>query len=64
MALANSATWLFTFIVAEIGPPTIEIIEYKRYINFAVLNVAFVSLIFFSNPEVCPPLPCRLILNL
>ena len=64
IALANSVTWLFTFIVAEIGPPTIEIIEYKRYIIFAVLNVAFGSLILFSTLEVCTPFLCRLILDL
>jgi MFS family permease len=56
-AFATSATWLFTFIVAEITPPAIENIGYKTYTIFAVLNVSFIPLIYFFYPEVCLPLP-------
>jgi MFS family permease len=51
-ALSTSATWLFTFIVAEITPPAISNIGYKTYIIFAVLNMAFIPLIYFFYPEV------------
>lgn len=51
-ALSTSATWLFTFIVAEITPPAISNIGYKTYIVFAVLNVAFIPIIYFFYPEV------------
>ncbi|KAJ5261397.1 Sugar transporter STL1 [Penicillium angulare] len=50
-ALSTSATWLFTFIVAEITPPAISNIGYKMYIIFAVLNVAFIPIIYLFYPE-------------
>lgn len=51
-AFATSATWLFTFVVAEITPPAISNIGYKTYIIFGILNVAFIPLIYFFYPEV------------
>ncbi|KAH8800222.1 general substrate transporter [Xylogone sp. PMI_703] len=50
-ALATSATWIFTFLVAEITPPAITNIGYRSYIIFGVLNVAFIPLIYFFYPE-------------
>ncbi|KKA23827.1 MFS sugar transporter, partial [Rasamsonia emersonii CBS 393.64] len=51
-ALATSATWIFTFLVAEITPPAISNIGWRTYIIFAVLNVAFMPVIYFFYPEV------------
>lgn len=51
-AFATSATWLFTFVVAEITPPAITNIGWKTYIIFGVLNLSFFPLIYFFYPEV------------
>ncbi|KAL1963340.1 hypothetical protein VTN77DRAFT_8461 [Rasamsonia byssochlamydoides] len=57
-ALATSATWIFTFLVAEITPPAISNIGWRTYIIFAVLNIAFMPLIYFFYAEVSTfPLP-------
>jgi MFS family permease len=51
-ALSTSATWIFTFLVAEITPPAITHLGSKTYIIFGVLNVVFLPLIYFFYPEV------------
>lgn len=53
-AFSTSATWLFTFVVAEITPPAISNIGWKTYVIFAVLNVSFIPLVYFFYPEVSP----------
>lgn len=51
-ALATSATWIFTFLIAEITPPAISNIGWRTYIIFAVFNVLFIPVIYFFYPEV------------
>jgi MFS family permease len=53
-AFATSATWIFTFLVAEITPPAINNIGWKTYIIFGALNLSFIPMIYFFYPEVCP----------
>jgi MFS family permease len=53
-ALATSATWIFTFLVAMITPPAISHIQWRTYIIFGVFNVAWLPLIYFFYPEVGP----------
>ena len=47
----TSATWIFTFLVAEITPPAITNIGWRTYIIFGVFNVAFIPVIYFFYPE-------------
>jgi MFS family permease len=51
-ALATSATWIFSFLIAEITPISITNIGYKSYIIFGLLNMAFVPILYFLYPEV------------
>lgn len=51
-AFSTSATWIFTFLVAEITPVAISSIGYKTYIIFGVINVFFIPIIYFFYPEV------------
>jgi len=44
-ALATASNWIFTFLVVEITPVSIENIQWKTYIYFAVFNVTFIPLI-------------------
>jgi MFS family permease len=50
-ALATSATWIFTFLVAMITPPAISNIGWRTYIIFGVFNLAWLPLIYFFYPE-------------
>lgn len=51
-ALATSATWIFSFLIAEITPISITNIGYKTYIIFGTLNFAFIPVLYFLYPEV------------
>ena len=51
-ALGTSATWIFTFLVAEITPVAITNIGYRTYIIFGVFNLAWIPIIYFFYPEV------------
>ena len=51
-ALATSATWIFTFLVAEITPVAITNIGYRTYIIFGVFNLAWIPIVYFFYPEV------------
>ncbi|RMZ07090.1 hypothetical protein D0864_02082 [Hortaea werneckii] len=50
-ALATASNWIFTFLVVEITPVSIDNIGYKTYIYFAIFNFCFVPLIYFFYPE-------------
>jgi hypothetical protein len=51
-AFATSATWIFSYLIAEITPISITNIGYKSYIIFGLLNTAFIPIIYFLYPEV------------
>ncbi|KAG2414953.1 hypothetical protein HFD88_006141 [Aspergillus terreus] len=50
-ALATATNWIFTFLVVEITPVSIDNIGYRTYIYFAVFNFCFLPLIYFFYPE-------------
>ncbi|KAE8358943.1 hypothetical protein BDV27DRAFT_168961 [Aspergillus caelatus] len=50
-ALATATNWIFTFLVVEITPVSIDNIGYRTYIYFAVFNFCFIPLIYFFYPE-------------
>ncbi|KAK1144279.1 hypothetical protein N8T08_005692 [Aspergillus melleus] len=50
-ALATATNWIFTFLVVEITPVSIDNIGYQTYIYFAVFNFCFLPLIYFFYPE-------------
>ncbi|KAK6369478.1 hypothetical protein LTS17_009384 [Exophiala oligosperma] len=50
-ALATASNWIFTFLVVEITPVSIDSIAWKTYIYFAVFNAAFLPVIWFFYPE-------------
>ncbi|EON66338.1 hypothetical protein W97_05731, partial [Coniosporium apollinis CBS 100218] len=50
-ALATASNWIFTFLVVEITPVSINSIKWKTYIYFAIFNAAFLPLIWFFYPE-------------
>ncbi|KAK9427196.1 general substrate transporter [Lipomyces doorenjongii] len=50
-ALSTAANWICNFLVVEITPPAIQNIGYRTYIIFAVLNAAFVPVVFFFFKE-------------
>ncbi|KAK6611032.1 sugar transporter Stl1 [Botrytis cinerea] len=50
-SLASASNWIFTFLVVEITPVSIDSIKWKTYIYFAVFNACFLPLIYFFYPE-------------
>ncbi|KAK5464859.1 hypothetical protein LTS15_001422 [Exophiala xenobiotica] len=50
-AFATSATWIFSYLIAEITPISITNIGSKSYIIFGLLNTAFIPIIYFLYPE-------------
>ncbi|KAB8264562.1 hypothetical protein BDV32DRAFT_160100 [Aspergillus pseudonomiae] len=52
-ALATATNWIFTFLVVEITPVSIDNVGYRTYIYFAVavFNFCFIPLIYFFYPE-------------
>lgn len=50
-ALATASNWIFTFLVVEITPVSIDSIGYKTYIYFCIFNFCFLPLIYFAYPE-------------
>ncbi|KAE8150909.1 hypothetical protein BDV25DRAFT_139345 [Aspergillus avenaceus] len=50
-ALATATNWIFTFLVVEITPVSIENIGYRTYIYFAVFNFCFIPIIYLFYPE-------------
>lgn len=51
-ALATASNWIFTFLVVEITPVSINSIGWKTYIYFGIFNACFLPLIWFFYPEV------------
>lgn len=49
--LATASNWIFTFLVVEITPVSINSIEWRTYIYFAVFNAVFIPLIYYFYPE-------------
>ncbi|KAJ4310901.1 hypothetical protein N0V94_008221 [Neodidymelliopsis sp. IMI 364377] len=52
-ALATTSNWIFTFLVVEITPVSINSIGWKTYVYFGVFNAFFLPLIYFYYPETC-----------
>ncbi|GME29248.1 sugar transporter [Neofusicoccum parvum] len=50
-SLATASNWIFTFLVVEIVPVSINNIAWRTYIYFAVFNAFFVPIIYFFYPE-------------
>ncbi|KAF1989914.1 general substrate transporter [Aulographum hederae CBS 113979] len=50
-ALATASNWIFTFLVVEITPVSINSIQWRTYIYFGVFNACFLPLIYFFYPE-------------
>jgi MFS family permease len=50
-ALATASNWIFTFLVVEITPISIDSIQWRTYIYFAIFNFTFLPLIWFFYPE-------------
>ena len=50
-ALATASNWIFTFLVVEITPISINSIHWKTYIYFAIFNACFIPIIWFFYPE-------------
>ncbi|KAF2832976.1 general substrate transporter [Ophiobolus disseminans] len=50
-SLATASNWIFTFLVVEITPISINSIGWRTYVYFGVFNAFFLPLIFFFYPE-------------
>ncbi|KAJ9149337.1 Sugar transporter STL1 [Pleurostoma richardsiae] len=50
-ALATASNWIFTFLVVEITPVSIDNIGWRTYVYFCIFNFFFLPLIFFFYPE-------------
>ncbi|KAJ5592035.1 uncharacterized protein N7459_002404 [Penicillium hispanicum] len=50
-AVSTSAVWMFNFLLAEVTPVGFDMISYRYYIIFAVLNAAIVPTVYFFFPE-------------
>ncbi|KAL4931175.1 transcription factor TFIIIB subunit BRF1 [Aspergillus undulatus] len=50
-AIGISANWLWNFFVAMIGPTLITDLEWKGYLIFMCLNLAFLPVLYFFYPE-------------
>lgn len=50
-ALATASNWIFTFLVVEITPVSINSIGWRTYVYFCVFNAFFLPLIYFFYPE-------------
>ncbi|KAM6536116.1 hypothetical protein FALCPG4_005634 [Fusarium falciforme] len=50
-ALATASNWIFTFLVVEITPISINNIGWRTYVYFCVFNFFFLPLIWFFYPE-------------
>ncbi|SAM02657.1 hypothetical protein [Absidia glauca] len=50
-SMSTAANWLGNFIVAEITPVLFEGIQFWTYILFALLNIAFIPMVYFWFPE-------------
>ena len=50
-AISTASNWIMNFLIVLVTPPAIQNIGYRTYIIFAVLNAAWLPVIFFFFPE-------------
>ena len=50
-AVSTACNWIFDYMIVQITPVAIGSIGYRTYIIFAVLNTAWVPVIYFFFPE-------------
>ncbi|KAF7555705.1 hypothetical protein G7Z17_g1999 [Cylindrodendrum hubeiense] len=50
-SISTAANWIFNYMIVQITPIAIEKIGWKTYIIFAVLNTAWVPIIYLFFPE-------------
>ena len=50
-AISTASNWIMNFLIVLITPPAIQNIKYRTYIIFAVLNAAWLPVIYFFFPE-------------
>ncbi|KAH8675228.1 sugar transporter STL1 [Ilyonectria robusta] len=50
-SISTAANWIFNYMIVQITPIAIDRIGWKTYIIFAVLNTAWVPIIFLFFPE-------------
>ena len=50
-AISTASNWIMNFLIVLITPPAIQNIGYRTYIIFAVLNAAWLPVIYFFFPE-------------
>jgi len=50
-SVATASNWICNFLIVQITPPAIQNIGWKTYIIFAILNAAWVPIIFVFYPE-------------
>ena len=50
-SLSTASNWIMNYMVVQITPPAIANIGYRTYIIFAVLNAAWVPVIYVFFPE-------------
>ena len=50
-AISTASNWIMNFLIVLITPPAIQNIQYRTYIIFAVLNTAWLPVIYFFFPE-------------
>lgn len=50
-SISTAANWICNYIIVQITPPAINNIGWKTYIIFAVLNAAWVPIIYLFFPE-------------
>ncbi|CAK7243255.1 MAG: hypothetical protein STHCBS139747_004771 [Sporothrix thermara] len=50
-SLSTASNWIFNYMIVQVTPVAITNIGWRTYIIFAVLNTAFVPIIYFFFPE-------------
>ena len=50
-AISTASNWIMNFLIVLVTPPAIQNIQYRTYIIFAVLNAAWLPVIYFFFPE-------------
>jgi hypothetical protein len=50
-SVSTACNWIFNFMVVQITPVAISAVGYKFYIVFAVLNTAWLPVIYLFFPE-------------
>lgn len=50
-AVSTACNWIFNYMIVQITPISINRIGYRTYIIFAVLNAAWVPIVYIFFPE-------------